>query len=177
MKWTENLMSGDRHKPIAVLGGLALFLSVLEFMIPKPVPFMRLGIANIPILIALALFDDRDVWLLAFLKIAGQGIVNGTLFSYIILFSATGTLVSVAVMVLLRRFARKGISLVGISVAGAFVGNLSQILLANRFIFGNAALLIAPPFLIIGLISGAIMGFFGDRFIAGSLWARTFTEA
>lgn len=170
MKSRKPMNSPDRRERIAVLGGLCLFLSVVEFMIPKPVPFMRIGIANIPILVALALFDDRDVWLLALLKIAGQGIVNGTLFSYIILFSGAGTITSVAVMLAVRRLSRGLMSLVGISVLGALAGNLVQVFLATIIIFGDAALLIAPPFLAVGVVSGTVIGLFSDSFVARSRW-------
>jgi heptaprenyl diphosphate synthase len=170
-------MTLSRSDRIAILGALAIFLSVVEYMIPKPVPFMRIGIANIPILISLVIFTDREVWLLTLVKIAGQGLVNGTLFSYIILFSATGTLSSVAMMLLLRKLCGRNMSLVGISVAGAFTGNLLQTLLAMQIIFGRAALLMAPPFLLSGLVSGAIMGFFADRFTEKSIWVRNMTEA
>ncbi len=162
----------SRREQIAILGGLCIFLAVVEFMIPKPVPFMRIGIANIPLLIALSLFRDRDVWVLALLKIAGQGIINGTIFSYIILFSGAGTAASVLVMLLLRRLCGGMISLVGISVMGALAGNGVQIFMATLIIFGDAALLIAPPFLLIGVISGTVIGLFSDAFVARSRWVR-----
>jgi heptaprenyl diphosphate synthase len=162
----------SRREQLAILGGLSIFLAVVEFMIPKPLPFMRIGIANIPLLISLTIFKDREVWTLALLKIAGQGIINGTFFSYIILFSGAGTAMSVLVMLLLRRICGGLISLVGISVMGALAGNGVQILLATIIIFGDAALLIAPPFLIIGVISGTVIGLFSDAFVAGSRWVR-----
>jgi heptaprenyl diphosphate synthase len=55
---------------------------------------------------------------------------------------------------------------------GALAGNGVQILLATIIIFGDAALLIAPPFLIIGVISGTVIGLFSDAFVAGSRWVR-----
>ena len=33
-----------------------MFLSVIEYMIPKPMPFMRLGLAHLPILLSLLIF-------------------------------------------------------------------------------------------------------------------------
>jgi len=167
---------GDFFEEIALMGGLSLFLSVLEFMIPKPLPFMRLGIANVPLLIALFFLRDRDVFLLGVVKILGQGLLNGTLLSYIVLFSALGTMGSVVTMLLLRRLASGWTSIVGISVAGAFSGNILQILMATIFIFGDAAILIAPPFLGIGLISSVIIGIFTDRFAQKSRWLSGFNK-
>ena len=41
---------------IAIFGACSLFLATIEFLFPKPLPYMRLGLANIPLLIALRLF-------------------------------------------------------------------------------------------------------------------------
>ena len=36
----------------AWFGALCFFLSAMEYMIPKPLPFLRLGLANLPIMLA-----------------------------------------------------------------------------------------------------------------------------
>ena len=74
--------SSKKLDATALLGALSLFLSTLEYLIPKPLPFIRLGLANLPILIALFLLPPKFIFLLIGLKILGQGLVNGTLFSY-----------------------------------------------------------------------------------------------
>jgi heptaprenyl diphosphate synthase len=53
---------------------------------------MRLGIANIPIMISLIIFNPAMTFILVLLKIAGQGIITGTLFSYVFIFSFCGSL-------------------------------------------------------------------------------------
>ena len=85
--------AGDRV--VAILAAASLFLASIELAIPKPVPFLRLGLANLPILIALRVLRPRQLLLLLGLKILGQGMVQGTLFSYIILFSAASSVRSV----------------------------------------------------------------------------------
>lgn len=62
--------------------------------IPKPLPFMRLGLANLPIMAGLALLTTKETILLIFLKILLQAFVSGTLFSYVFLFSLAGTVAS-----------------------------------------------------------------------------------
>lgn len=61
-------------------------------------------------------------------KILGQAFISGTLFSYLILFSAAGTIGSALVMYALHKIPRKVLSLAGISMAGAFVSNCIQLL-------------------------------------------------
>ena len=65
---------------LALLGACSLFLSTLEFLIPKPIPFMRLGLANLPLLISLSFLTPGQIMLLTLIKVLGQGLVNGTLF-------------------------------------------------------------------------------------------------
>lgn len=162
--------SETRIEFIALMAAFALFLSTVEYMIPKPVPFMRIGLANLPLIIGLGILSDREYVLLAFLKVLGQGLVTGTIFSYIILFSLAGTFTSALIMYLLHRFARRWTSLLGISIAGAMASNIAQLQLSRLILFGDAARLIAPPFLIVGLVTSIILGLFAIRFVEHSSW-------
>ncbi len=154
----------------AILAAFCIFLSIIEYMIPKPMPFMRLGLAHLPVLLSLLIFPARGTLLLTLLKILGQGLVNGTLFSYVFLFSAAGSVSSTLAMLIVYRLFRKRISLIGVSVCGAMVSNIVQILLARVFIFGRAAVLIAPPFLAVGIISSVLLGLFAAGFASRSEW-------
>ncbi|GAB4222349.1 MAG: Gx transporter family protein [Spirochaetales bacterium] len=160
-------LTGDAEI-LALYGSFCLFLSTIEFLIPKPLPFFRLGLANLPILLALrtnkAGEDSagksslRFILALVGLKILGQALVNGTLFSYIFVFSTAGSLASGITMSILSLVPARYLSLVGISVMGALASNLVQILLARYFLLGEGAWLIGPPFLAIGTVTGILLG-------------------
>lgn len=154
----------------ALLAAFALFLSTIEYLIPKPLPFIRLGLANLPVIISLYILTPKYTFLLIALKIAGQGLVNGTVFSYIFLFSAAGSLTSGTVMIGIKMLGRKWISPVGISAAGALGSNLMQLLLARLVVIGPGAVLIAPPFLAVGLVSSVLLGMFAAAFRRHSRW-------
>ena len=164
----------ERRQALALLAAAALFLASVEYAIPKPVPFLKLGLANLPVLIALTRMSPREVFTLVALKIVGQGLVQGTLFSYVILFSAAGSLASALVMVALH-YGTLGryLSLVGVSVLGALASNLAQIVTARLVVFGPSAWLIAPAFLITGTVSALLLGLFAERFVRSSRWLRT----
>jgi len=162
---------------VALFAALALFLSIVELVIPKPIPFFRIGLANLPLLIALTLFTPREFILLVFLKIFGQGIVSGTLFSYVFMFSAAGSFSSGLVMLLLRRWYPNKISLIGIGVLGALASNSAQLLFASAFIFGRSTWLIAPLFLLVGTITGVILGGFAAYLLQHSRWLSAAAEA
>jgi uncharacterized membrane protein len=159
-----------RYDVIALMGALCLFFSTLEYLIPKPLPFFRLGLANLPILLSLSLLTPGDLLLLVALKVIGQGLVNGTLASYVFFFSAAGSLTSVAAMWVAHRFGGRWVSLVGVSVFGALASNSVQITLSVTFIFGDAAWIIAPLFIGIGVASGFVIGLVAERFQARSKW-------
>lgn len=155
---------------LAILAATAMFFSTLEYLVPKPVPFLRIGLANIPILVTLRFLRPRHVVALALLKVAGQGLINGTLASYVFLFSLFGTLASIAVMLAAMRLGGERISLVGISTAGALASNVVQVTLSVLFIFGPQSWVIAPPFLLVGTVAGVLVGLLSERFVRVSLW-------
>jgi heptaprenyl diphosphate synthase len=162
---------GKDRKTIALLGAFCLFLSTIEYMIPKPMPFMRLGIANLPLMLALDIFSPGSFLLLTAIKIFGQALITGTLFSYIFLFSLAGTALSALTMYFFRHIlGRRRISFIGIGVIGAMVSNIVQLALAWFFIFRQSLLYIAPPFLAAGLITGALLGSFCELFSSRSSW-------
>ena len=156
---------------IAVLGASALFLSSLEYMVPKPVPFIRIGLANLPILLSLSILPVPSVLLLVFIKVVGQGLIHGTLFSYVFLLSLSGSLSSALIMLCIHRlFSRRIVSLLGVSIAGATVSNAAQIVLSRYLFFGPGAWIIAPPILGIGIVSAILLGITAESFISQSSW-------
>ena len=164
--------NSNRFDFVALLGAFALFLSTVEYMIPKPIPFMRIGLANLPLIIALPLLSKKEYWLLALLKVLGQGLVTGTLFSYIGLFSLVGTVASALVMRVLFFSFKNSITFLGVSIGGAMASNIAQLELARLFLFGSSVKFIAPPFLVAGLITSVVLGLFANKFKERSLWYK-----
>jgi len=166
-----------RQSTLALLGALCLFLSTIEYLIPKPLPFIRIGLANIPIMLAIDLFPFASFFLLVIIKIVGQAIITGSLFSYVFLFSFGGTVASALGMYLLRKLiGKEGISFIGIGIVGALLSNAVQILLAWLLIFGSSAQFIAPPLLLLGLITGLLLGIFCQHFSEQSRWYKQTIE-
>jgi len=152
-------------KNIALLGAMCLFLSAIEYMIPKPLPFMRIGLANLPLMLAVDILPFSSFLVLIAIKIFGQALITGTLFSYILLFSIAGTFFSAMVMYALRRiFGRNRITFAGIGTAGAMVSNTAQLAMAQVFLLKENVRYIAPPFLAAGLVTGITLGIFCEVF-------------
>lgn len=155
---------------VPLFAAFCLLLSTVEYVIPKPLPFMRLGIANLPLLLGITIFSPRGYALLVVTKIVGMSLVSGTLFSYVFLFSFAGSALSGLVMYSVKRVCGDRIGYIGVSVLGAAASNGIQILLAAAVVFGQSAILIAPPFLLSGLVTGLAMGVYAEHFQSRSRW-------
>ena len=167
----KKFLNPQIRNDLALLGAFCLFLSTIEYLIPKPLPFIRIGIANLPVMLALDIFPFRLLLVLVSVKVFGQALITGTLFSYIFLFSLAGSFLSAISMYVLRQIlGQNHLSFIGIGTVGAMVSNVSQMALAMVFIFGNNVLYIAPPFLAAGLVTGVFLGFFCELFIRCSQW-------
>jgi len=166
-----SLKNPEVRKNLALLGAFCLFLSTIEFMIPKPMPFMRIGIANLPLMLALDIFPFPTFLVLVGIKVLGQALITGTLFSYIFLFSLAGTFFAAVSMYALRRLLGPGrVTFIGVGTLGAMMSNISQLALAWFFLFGSSVRFIAPPFLGAGLVTGIALGVFCEVFTRRSSW-------
>jgi heptaprenyl diphosphate synthase len=155
---------------VALAAAICLFLASIEYVIPKPLPFLRIGLANLPLLLALDLFPISHFFLLLGIKILGQSLIQGSLFSFTFLLSLSGSLASGVVMLGARRLLKGSTSLIGISILGAMASNLVQLTLARYIVFGRSAWMIAPPFLLVGLISSSILGYLAQVYKQRSTW-------
>ncbi|MBP5464189.1 MAG: Gx transporter family protein, partial [Treponema sp.] len=159
-------MPGDT---LFFFASLCLFLSSVEYAVPKPLPFMRLGLANLPVIFAVKSFHFRDILLLILLKVLLASFISGPTFSYVFLFSAAGSFASGLAVYLLYRMLKgfgfeRQISNVGLCLAGALANNAAQIAVARICIFGKQAYFIAPLLLATGLVTGLLLGLFANTF-------------
>ena len=167
----QNMLIEERQRALPLFAGLCFFLSLIDILLPKPMPFFRLGLANLALMLAMDVLSVRSFFLLLLVKVLGQAVLSGTLFSYILLFSLLGTFSSGIVMYLTNYLRKiRIISFVGISMLGALASNLSQIFLARFVVFGEGAYLVLPLLLLVSLVTSFILGVFANNFYVSSLW-------
>jgi heptaprenyl diphosphate synthase len=171
-KPTESVPDVPVQYLISFFAALCMFLSAVEYAIPKPLPFLRIGLANLPVILSLAKMRRRDTLLLIVLKVLGQGFISGTFFSYIFVFSAGGSFASGLAMIGLYSLPGRTrlFSCIGLSLAGALANNAVQIVLARCILFGPNTRYIAPVLLVSGLVTGFALGMFANLFVAQSKW-------
>lgn len=142
----------------AVLISLALALSYMERFIPLqmviPLPGIKLGLANIVTLIAIYYLDLKSAYAIVFIRCLMGAIFGGGVSG--LLFSLTGGLISLTVMLLAKKMSC--FSIFGVSVLGAATHNIGQILAAMllmRSVYIGAYL---PYLLIVALFTGYATG-------------------
>lgn len=140
----------------AILTALAMIFSYVEAILPFTIgiPGVKLGIANIVIVIALYKFGIKMALTINVIRI----IVSGLLFSgtFGILYSLAGGVLSFLAMILIKKF--KCFSIVGVSLTGGVFHNVGQLLTA-AFLVSNLKMFVYFPVLLFsGLITGIING-------------------
>lgn len=144
---------------VAVFGvftSLALILSYVELLIPINfgIPGMKLGLANLLIVILLYKGCPRDALLLSVIRILLSGLIFGNMFS--IFYSLGGGLLSLAVMVFLKKTGQ--FTVAGISIGGGASHNVGQLLVAMFVVQTYQVGYYLPVLLIAGVITGAVIG-------------------
>lgn len=151
---------------ISLLIAVAMGLSYFERFIPLPwnVPGMKLGLANIVTLFALYYFNAKEVATLVVVRVVLIAIIAGTGMSFF--YSLAGGLLSLLGMLLLFKFARKVVSIHGISITGAVLHNIGQLtvlaVLTQRV---TIALSYAPLLIIVGVPTGIFVGVSANFFL------------
>lgn len=155
----------DSRKPLspagrvalsAMLAALALVFSYLEAILPwqSPVPGIKLGLANLVVLVALYRLDAGYALAANLVRV----LLAGLLFSGLsaMLYALAGSLVSFAVMALLKRTGL--FSVLGVSLAGGAAHNLAQLILAILVLSSPALLAYGPVLILSGMGAGLIVG-------------------
>lgn len=156
----------NKRGRVAVFGvftALALIFSYVELLIPINfgIPGAKLGLANLVIIIVLYKTDWKEALLLSVVRIVLAGFLFGNLFG--ILYSLAGGILSLAVMVLLKRSG--AFSIIGVSMAGGVSHNVGQLIMAMLVVETYAVGYYLPVLLIAGLITGTLIGIAGREML------------
>ncbi|WP_242838705.1 Gx transporter family protein [Eubacterium sp. AB3007] len=140
----------------AMFACLALIFTYVEVLIPYSVgiPGVKLGLANLVILIALYEMDARYALTINLIRICLSGLLFSGLFA--MLYSLAGGLISLAVMWALKRTGL--FSMVGVSMAGGVAHNFGQVVVAAVIVENIRMFAYFPVLLFTGLAAGILMG-------------------
>ena len=149
---------------LALFASVAMLLSYVEFLLPPiftSVPGIKMGLPNIIIVLVLYRFGIKDAAIVSLVKL----VLSTMLFANITAFwySLAGAALSLAVMALLKRL--DILSSVGVSVAGAVMHNLGQVIVAMLLMQTSAIGYYMIVLLFTGVISGVFIGLAGAMMI------------
>ena len=150
---------------VSLLCACALVLSYLETMIPLPVavPGIKLGLANVAVVVALYTLDVKSAGAVALVKVLASGFLFGS--PMMLAYSLGGTVLAFVGMVALA--AVPGVGLVPVSMLAAVLHNVGQL--------GVAAMALQTPAVFINLgvlgvaacVTGGITGAVAEGALAG----------
>ena len=151
--------SGENTRRLAfgaMFTALALIFSYVEFLIPLPVPVpgIKLGLANLVVIIAIYRMSFKYAFTINCVRIIASGLLFSGVFG--MLYSFAGGILSLVVMYVLYRTGR--FSIVGISMAGGVMHNLGQLLTACLIVSNISLMSYFAVLLFSGLISGILIG-------------------
>lgn len=141
---------------MGLLLAVALILSYVESLIPFFfwIPGMKLGLANLAVVLTLYLYDWREALLINFCRIIIAGFLFGNL--YMILYSLAGGTASFLIMLIMRHCGY--FSIKGVSIGGGVAHNIGQLLVACLVVETTGIIYYLPILMIAGLVTGLLIG-------------------
>lgn len=151
----------SRAAYFGVFTALALIFSYIEILIPFHfgIPGIKLGLANLLIVIFLYKRNAKEALLLSVVRIVLAGFMFGSLFS--ILYSLAGGLLSLLVMNLLKNSGK--FSVMGVSIAGGVSHNLGQLVVAMAAVETYRVGYYFPVLLVAGMLTGLLIGMIANE--------------
>ena len=148
-------------RKIALLGILTaatIIIAVIESFIPSiGIPGVKLGLANIVILIILYEIGIVEAIIVDLSRVLLVGLLRGTIASMGFLMSLTGAVMSLGIMILFFLLVKK-LSIIANSVVGSLFHVMGQILIAIIFLGSGYVLFYLPIIGISAIITGVLVG-------------------
>ena len=143
---------------IATLTASAVVIGIIESFIPSiGIPGIKLGLANIVILVTLYELGIIESIFVNVLRVVLVSLIRGTIMSMGFVMSLTGAIFSLGIMILFYLVIKK-FSIIGVSVIGAIFHVIGQILIAMIYL-GTSGIVYYLPFIALSaIVTGVIVG-------------------
>ena len=149
---------------IGLCAALALLLAYVEVLLPPlfpALPGIKMGLPNIVIVFLLYRKGPGSAVLVSLVRILLSTMLFGNAMA--LLYSLAGGILSLLIMILLRRL--HFLSTVGVSIAGGVFHNLGQILMAMFLLETRQLGYYLAVLIITGTIAGVVVGLCGSLLI------------
>lgn len=148
-----------RQRNLALLAGLSVALYTVENLIPLPVPWLRIGVGNIGVLLALYILSPLDGFFVLLIKVVIGSLFSGRFLSPFFLFALGAGIPSYWIMVGVKKIFGRWMGPVGVSVSGAVTHNVFQLGIAYLIVVHSVNVFyLAPILIVLGTVAGFLIG-------------------
>ena len=152
-------MTTRRLAVLALLIGTGAVIHIFEGAVPRPLPWVRPGLANVVTLVTLELFGFGAAAVVAVCRILLASLLMGSFGNIAFAFSFTGGTLALLAMGTTLRYAVPPLSLVGVALTGAVAHAAGQLLVAWYFLVRSPAVaVLTPTVLLPAVLAGLIVG-------------------
>lgn len=138
----------------ALFAAFAVILGYVETFLPVVgIPGIKLGLANLSIVLALYILGNREAVLINLVRILLVGFMFGNMFA--IVYSLAGAGFSYIIMIGAKKIK---LSMITVAILGGVFHNLGQIIVAGLVVETYSVVAYVPVLIISGIITGMLIG-------------------
>ena len=155
----------NKYIKLTMLLSFSIVLNIIESFIPLfngYIPGLKLGLANIIIIIVLYKYEFKDVLFVSIMRVVVVGILRTGLFSINFFFSLFGSLFSVVSMFLIKK---TKLSMIGVSIVGSIFHSVGQIIIAILLLKNNNMIYYLPWLILFSIPTGLFVGYISKKLI------------
>jgi len=143
---------------LALLVAVGLILFLFESYLPRPLPWVKPGLAHVATLLAIYLMGNREAMIVVVIRVLVGSLLLGSFFNPAFILSLGGGIAATLVMGFAHRHFSAIFSIFGISILGAVVHNLTQLVLVQILLVHRLELFyLAPVMILSSLFTGTIV--------------------
>lgn len=145
---------------LAVLIAIGLIIFLFETYIPRPLPWLKPGLANMTTLLALYLFGVEAALIVVAGRVFLGTLIMGTFLNPAFILAMGGGILAILAMATAKKIGPQLFSIFGISIIGAITHNIAQLILVEFIIVKQIEIFYLLPILILSaLFTGMIVAF------------------
>ncbi|QDD11429.1 Gx transporter family protein [Candidatus Methylopumilus planktonicus] len=151
---------------IAQLSAVAIGLSLIESVLPSPMPGVKPGIANIITLYALYRFSFKTAVWVSILRVFATSLILGQFLSPTFMLSLTGSILSLLTLYIGIKLPSKIFSPLSLSILSSFAHIAGQLILVRLWLIPHASIYyLIPIYSAAALLFGFINGWIAYRLL------------
>ena len=143
---------------LSLLVSSGLVLSIIENMLPVPIPIpgVKLGLVNIVFLLTLVLFGFKEAIIVVIVRGLTMSLATGNISG--VIYSLPSSVISTVVMAIIYKNLSNYFSLIGVSLFGAVAFNTTQISIASIIMQNTSIFTYLPIMSLTSIFTGCFIG-------------------